>query len=910
MLDLRNSQNNVKENVINGSKKVSKHLKKTFSQKIKEPNWDIDTLQSLLPYEAFNEDTQIFFNKRTAGFILKATPLVGATEETVNLFYSFLVDRFPEEAELQVILHSSGQIGERLDEYEKLHSHPKKAIYNWLAKKQVEYFKKGAFKSLTKHEDYLLRDIHLYFIVTIPISYSLSLDSLSLDSFSFGSFDLSNPLNTLKSTFQSILSLFDSRDGDNEKYERSKKNKRRGENKKREKNKKSEGELNHFLVRTREALVNALCSIGIDTQTIDAETFLSLLETLFYSHGELYPKKRRYNPFESLSTQSVDSELIIDITKESVKHTRKNAHRKSRSFVSSHFTVKEWPIEMKQWQMGECLGQFFNTNLKIPCEFLVSMTLRLQDRDNSKMAAQTTFIGKDKEGRSSLFTFLPNISQEHHDWDFIRQRLMAGDRLIECFFCVQLRTEEDQRLYAEQKLLDLYKANGWDLTNLEYLQFPAWLSFLPFLSREGLFDDFKLLGKVRKLNGLAVTNLLPLQGEWKGTKTAAMLLPNRRGQICMYNPFDAEGGNYNIATAGKAGSGKSFLIQFYIFSILGMGGKVRLIDIGRSYEKLNKLLEGEFLEFHPDRSICINPFSSISTDDITESLDLLKPLLGSMARPDTSLLDEEKTYLERAIKAVWEQEGNRTTITNIAKWLNSQKSRISKNLAHLLFSYTKDGMYGKYFDGQSNIDLSNDFVVLELDYLKSKKDLQRIVLLVMMYQIHQDMYLTNRSQIKSCIIDEAWDLLGGKNNNAAEFIEAGYRTIRKHGGNFITITQGINDFYKNEMSQAAFENSSNQFILGHTSEALEKLKQTGRLSMDSYEDQLYRSIRITKEYSECAIKSEFGTSLHRIILDPFSRILFSSKAEEFEAVNRLLREGKSLQKAIEVVAQWRFGYEV
>ena len=80
--------------------------------------------------------------------------------------------------------------------------------------------------------------------------------------------------------------------------------------------------------------------------------------------------------------------------------------------------------------------------------------------------------------------------------------------------------------------------------------------------------------------------------------------------------------------------------------------------------------------------------------------------------------------------------------------------------------------------------------------------------------------------------------------------------------------------------------------------------------MDSYEDQLYRSIRITKEYSECAIKSEFGTSLHRIILDPFSRILFSSKAEEFEAVNRLLREGKSLQKAIEVVAQWRFGYEV
>ena len=378
----------------------------------------------------------------------------------------------------------------------------------------------------------------------------------------------------------------------------------------------------------------------------------------------------------------------------------------------------------------------------------------------------------------------------------------------------------------------------------------------------------------------------------------------------MFNPFDTEGGNYNIVVAGEPGSGKSFLTQFYIFSILGMGGKVRLIDAGRSYEKFNRLLEGEILEFKKDQPICINPFSTILGEDITESLGLLKPLLGSMARPNTPLPDEEKSYLEQAITAVWGQEGQETTISSIVHWLKSHKNRTAKNLAHLMFSYTKEGMYGKYFEGQSTVNLENDFVLLELDDLKAKKDLRRIVLLVMMYQIHQDMYLSDRSRLKSCVIDEAWDLLDANERGTAEFIEAGYRTARKHRGNFITITQGINDFYKNAMAEASFNNSSNSFILRHSAETLENLKKERRLCMDSIDDRLYRSIKVTSEYSEFVIKSEFGTSLHRLILDPFSRILFSSKPEEFDKVKHLLEKGVSLNQAVEQVARWRFGDEI
>jgi conjugal transfer ATP-binding protein TraC len=74
---------------------------------------------------------------------------------------------------------------------------------------------------------------------------------------------------------------------------------------------------------------------------------------------------------------------------------------------------------------------------------------------------------------------------------------------------------------------------------------------------------------------------------------------------------------------------------------------------------------------------------------------------------------------------------------------------------------------------------------LELQELKAKKDLQRIVLLSLMYQISETMYLGDRSQQKTCLIDEAWDLLGSDNATTGKFIETGFRTARKHKANFV-----------------------------------------------------------------------------------------------------------------------------
>ena len=84
------------------------------------------------------------------------------------------------------------------------------------------------------------------------------------------------------------------------------------------------------------------------------------------------------------------------------------------------------------------------------------------------------------------------------------------------------------------------------------------------------------------------------------------------------------------------------------------------------------------------------------------------------------------------------------------------------------------------------------------------------------------------------------------------------------------------------------------------------LDKLGRLSMDEGMKRMLQSLRTEHgAYSEIFISSPVGSGIGRLIVDPYSLLLYSSKAEDVSAIDAKRAEGLTLPAAIEVVLDER-----
>ena len=165
------------------------------------------------------------------------------------------------------------------------------------------------------------------------------------------------------------------------------------------------------------------------------------------------------------------------------------------------------------------------------------------------------------------------------------------------------------------------------------------------------------------------------------------------------------------------------------------------------------------------------------------------------------------------------------------------------------------------------------------------------------------MYL-DRSKRKLVIIDEAWDLMGS--GSSANFIEAGYRRARKYGGAFGTITQSVEDYYKNEATKAAITNADWLFLLRQKPESIERLGKEGKLHVDEGMKRQLSSVATEHGYySEIFVHGPMGSGVGRLILDPFSMLLYSTRAEDFQAIKALMDQGLDVTDAVETIIEGR-----
>ncbi|MDF3047699.1 MAG: traC [Candidatus Midichloriaceae bacterium] len=661
-----------------------------------------------------------------------------------------------------------------------------------------------------------------------------------------------------------------------------------------------------LLIALKDQLKATLQNSGMKSYEVLPDEFLGLLDEWInpsVQAEDIHVNKwDKLNPIkESLSNQE---QMVMVNGDGLVLEDVSNNNLEIRSF-----SVKNFPEVWAQWNNRDLIGDFYSDYLRIPCPFLTVFSFIYGNDEGESDKASIKSIRATQQASSGISRFMPSVHEFDRDWKFVNDKIKKGQKLVKAFYQVSIYARKAEVESCERYVRSLYKSKSWNLVREQYVQLQTWLAAMPFTLSEGLGEDLRKIGRLKTMVTWSCANLAPLQGEWMGVNTRRMMLVGRRGQIFCWDPFDNPSGNYNVAVIGKSGSGKSVFMQELVSSLTGAGGQVIVVDDGRSFMNSCLLQGGRFVEFSGESNLCINPFSIVSAESFEarpdykeEVMHLLNLIIRQMCRQTMLTDDIENAFIQEAISNVWNEHKGSATVSHIAEHFLKHDDNRAKDLGLMMIQFTKEGLYSRFFEGQANIKLDDSFFVFEFDKIKSKPDLQRIALMVLIFLVSEKMFHGNRSRTISLVIDEAWSLLHG--SHFAEFIEGIARRARKYNGNLITGTQSIDDYYKNTAATAAIQNTDWFCLLSQNKESIESMKKSGRISMGADMEKALSSLTmVNHQYSEVMIYgSSIGWAVGRLILDPYSVALYSSKGEDFKKIKDLQAQGLALEDALEKVA--------
>jgi len=257
---------------------------------------------------------------------------------------------------------------------------------------------------------------------------------------------------------------------------------------------------------------------------------------------------------------------------------------------------------------------------------------------------------------------------------------------------------------------------------------------------------------------------------------------------------------------------------------------------------------------------------------------------------------------QQAIRQAFREKQNETNWDDVIQILANKDDKKARDIATALFPFSKQGRYSKWVNGKDTFEYDKDFVVLELDTLEQKEDLKGIFLMMMIFRISQDIFMSYDRK-KMMVIEEAWDLM--RNSLSAAFIEKSFRRFRKHMASAVVVTQSIMDFFMNDTTRAIFTNSEWKLMLGQKNEIIEQAKSEKKLSLHDYFFELLKSVDTVKgKYSEVMISGGGGLGIGRLITDRYSYYLYTTDAEDKKKIKNVQNQlGCSVRDAINHILQ-------
>lgn len=822
---------------------------------------EAEHLHNTLPYRYFNDETGLFENQSSLGFGKKLNVLGGANDDLV-MALNDLVCRLPEgdKWDYQFVLTGDNQVGHFIDANTQ-NASKRGGIVATIAENQAIYAhhaaRHGFNTRMGASSRFDLKNYQSYFFCTSKEKESVVSD--------------------IKTTLEYGLS-----------------------------------------------------QTGLDHQSMTPSDMIDhVSQVLNFNGSRNTPRKVPYNEDELLHKQmlELDSEFLIHRqyveSKCTFEHQKAPAHTRI-----INFTLRKLPTEFRLYAFSNCLASLKKSANALRCPFRISCNFRIEPNGKQQVVNDTKIRALSKWAKSPMAAFMPTVKKELAEREALQEGFLRDEfKIASMVFTLTLFSNKEDMKIDMESARGAFREAGLTVIEANMIQGQTLLASLPFNMLK-FFNDCKVAGRVRQVKTSNLVNFFPVVAEFKRL-TGGLLLPTMRHQINYFHPFRCGTDNYNMAITGASGSGKSFITQAICTSVFSEGGKVWILDKGDSYKKLTQTMDGVYMT---SKDIFLNPFTHIKAIETKEgqALDSGKDspaegndvhpmaeilggvtgLIAAMAAPNTDLDDTLESALEDAILMAWEAKQQATLIDDVQEALfaiakKRNNDRRIEDLGHQLNKFVSKGIYGDIFNKPSQLDPNVHLTTIELDGFGD--NVLRPVIFALIVSINQAMYLAgSRGTPKMCIIEEAWSLMSGNNRQSRAFIDKGYRTARKFGGSFASVTQSITDFFKSEESEAAYNNSDIKLILRQGS-SFTKFVEERPTTFDVAHVALVKSFLEAPKtgFSSAMIIAGTQVTFHRLFADPWSRALLSTEPNEYQYCEKLIDSGIPLLDAVDKTA-WHF----
>jgi conjugal transfer ATP-binding protein TraC len=644
--------------------------------------------------------------------------------------------------------------------------------------------------------------------------------------------------------------------------------------------------------------------------------------------------RRLFNDRVSLNNDDYDPEVPINrqIIFSDTEIAKDNRRLLVGEKVFRCATVKKFPLEVNYLQTNEIFGGISGlvaNSSQVITPFLFTLNIVFADL-KAKLHAKCNLV----LSQEAFGSFAPSLARKKEENLEATDKIERGIPFVRVMPILWVWAANDQLAHESlTRAIRVWESHGYIMQYDRWILDSLFIAALPF----GLYDigkNIDIINRDAPAPSDAVTLLLPVQSDFTGGGEPVLLATGRKGQIVTLDIFAREAINYNMFIAASPGAGKSFFVNYLVSNYFAAGAKIRIVDVGRSYQKMTRMHGARFLDFDEHSRICLNPFSTIDEVKLGESeqseylentLCLIAAVVMQMCFSATDVIPTDRaesasTLVRLAVSWAWRNYGPEACIDRVYEFLTnfetygreftdvSELSLLAKMLAFNLTEFTSGHSYGRWFNGRSDFDISRDeFVVLELMHLRPKPELFKVVTLQVINAITHDMYLSPRDVKKLNVFDEVWQFMR-EGVQLKESIEAAYRMSRKHNASIAIVTQSILDL-KQFGSVGDVIRASSAFKIFLEAPDFQKGRQEGLIDYDDFTMKLLCSLKSMRpKYSELFIDAPFGRGVARLSVDPYSYYVYTSSGDEVAEIEKMVDGGMSYDAAIRtMVSTYRSG---